>query len=112
MDQQRAWTGLTPEEIAERAAQQQISLPTLFPGAVYIEAARVQQGADGPLIFLRVRTSDGQLARATIAPAELEAALGLASGSARLAPKASTSAALVSPQDLYLLVEASRIRLA
>src|SRR5262249_7901821 len=83
----------------EDAVGRRLQLPGHFVQPVLVEAADPFDS----LVLLRVRTSEGQLREATISPDELDAALATA---------VPTTRQTVSPDEFFLLVESSRIRLA
>jgi superfamily II DNA or RNA helicase len=86
--------------VAVQAIGRLVHLPGYFSTAVTVEAA--EPVADG-IIFLRVRTSSGALDEIPVPAEVLQTAL-------RSAEQAAVRFA--SPQDLFLLVESARIRLA
>jgi superfamily II DNA or RNA helicase len=86
--------------LADQVAGRRLELPGYFTAPVVIEHAE----AEGPdILFLRVRTVAGTLDEVPVPAGLVEDALHLSSG---------TQARLVPPQDLFLRVESSRIRLA
>ena len=85
--------------LTEQALNRRISLPAYFAAPVLVEEAT----AEGDLCFLRVRTQAGRLEEVMVEAQELEAALAVASES---------PAAIVPPDDFFLLIESTRIRLA
>jgi superfamily II DNA or RNA helicase len=86
--------------LAEEAKGRRVELPGYFASSVTIEAAEVE-GEE--IVFLRVRTANGTLDEVPVTADVLDAALHTASaGPVRLA----------SADDFFLLIEASRIRLA
>src|SRR6266511_1895812 len=86
--------------VAEQALGRLVQLPGYFASAVTVEAAEPE---GDEIVFLRVRTSAGILDEVPIQVEVLEIAL-------RSAEQA--IARVASPQDLFLLAEAARIRLA
>ena len=86
--------------VAEQALGRLVQLPGYFASAVTVEAAEPE---GDEIVFLRVRTSAGILDEVPIQVEVLEIAL-------RSAEQA--IARVASPQDLFLLVESARIRLA
>jgi superfamily II DNA or RNA helicase len=92
-------TSIDPRNLADAAVGRQISLPGHFVGFVLVEAVDQLDG----LLVLRVRTAEGNLREAVVPPHELAAGLETA-----IPPKRET----VSADELFLLVESARIRLA
>src|SRR5262249_2812395 len=86
--------------IADEAKGRRVELQGYFASAVTVEAAEAE--ADG-IVFLRVRTAEGRLDEVPVPANVLEAALHAAEAAA---PK------IADPDDLFLLVESARIRLA
>jgi len=86
-------------EIADRAVNRRICLPGHFSSPVFVEAVVEQNG----LFFLRVRNQEGRLEEVTLDSKELQAVLDT------MPPK---QAAGVPPEELFLLIESARIRLA
>ncbi|MBY0308195.1 MAG: DEAD/DEAH box helicase, partial [Phycisphaerales bacterium] len=91
---------MSPQPAIAAAVGRSVRLPRHFTGRVTIEAV----DPFDEVLFLRVRRDNGELAEATVTPAELEAALADAGPGA--------AARLVPAQDLFLLVEDARIRLS
>jgi superfamily II DNA or RNA helicase len=87
------------DEMLTQAQGARVRLPGHFPAPILIESVREFAG----LLVLTVRTSSGELQEITIDPVELAAAMAEAAPSHR---------PLVSAEDLFLLVESARIRLA
>jgi superfamily II DNA or RNA helicase len=86
--------------LAERARGKRLELPGYFSTPITVEAAEPEGTGT---VFLRVRTTAGLLEEVPVAAAALERALASAE---TLAGRSAD------PADLFLLVEASRIRLA
>lgn len=86
-------------DLTRRMTGRRIVLPHLFATPVVVERAAME----GDLYFLLVRTPDGRLEEVPVRAADLERAL------AEAPPE---QAPVVSPRDLFLLVESHRIRYA
>src|SRR5436305_14345087 len=85
--------------LAQSSLGRRVDLPGFFTGPVTVEDAE----PEGDVVFLRVRTAAGTLDEVPIPSELLERALATGDGA---------SARLVPAQDLFLLAEATRIRLA
>jgi superfamily II DNA or RNA helicase len=85
--------------LAQNSVGRRVDLPGFFTGPVTVEDAE----PEGDVVFLRVRTAAGTLDELPIPSDVLEQALATTDGA---------SARLVPAQDLFLLAEAARIRLA
>jgi superfamily II DNA or RNA helicase len=85
--------------VAQKSVGRRVDLPGFFTGWVTVEAA----DPEGDVVFLRVRTAAGTLDEVPIPTHVLEQALATGDGA---------GARLVSANDLFLLTEAARIRLA
>jgi SNF2 family DNA or RNA helicase len=85
--------------LAQSSLGRRVDLPGFFTGPVTVEEAE----PEGDVVFLRVRTAAGTLDEIPIPSDVLERALATTDGA---------SARLVPAQDLFLLAEAARIRLA
>ena len=92
-------TTIDIQQIAIDAAGKRLALAGHFVQPVLVEAAEPFDA----LVLLRVRTLEGQLREAMVTPDELASALASASPETRQT---------VSPDQFFLLVESSRIRLA
>lgn len=86
--------------LAEESIGRRLHLPGYFATAVVVEAADVE-GED--ILFIRVRTAGGTLDEVPISAPELEKALHAAGGE---------RVRLVRHEDVFLLVESARVRLA
>ena len=90
---------MTPDQLAAEVVGKRLTLAGHFVQPVLIEDAQVMNG----LVPLRVRTGQGELRDAMVKPADLETAL------ATVVP---TTRRTVPAEDIFLLVESARIRLA
>ena len=88
----------SPVSLAKQVLKHRVSLPTLFSSPVFVEEA----SPEGDLLILRVRTESGRLEEVTVEATELETALAAAE----------EAIALIPADNLFLLIEAARIRLA
>jgi superfamily II DNA or RNA helicase len=88
-----------PASLAHSSLGRRVDLPGFFTGPVTVEDAE----PEGDVVFLRVRTAAGTLDEVPIPSDVLEQALATTDGA---------SARLLPAQDLFLLAEAARIRLA
>ncbi|MDQ6947139.1 MAG: hypothetical protein M3256_12940, partial [Actinomycetota bacterium] len=86
--------------LAGEARGRRLDLPGYFASTVTIEAAEVEGDA---IVFLRVRTAGGTLDEVPVPAEVLETAMNAAGAE---------PARLADPDDLFLLVESARIRLA
>ena len=85
--------------LAVRLRSRRISLLDYYPAPVTVERVEVE----GNMLFLQVRTHEGELKEIAIEPAEADRALSDAPRDAR---------PLVDANGLFLLIESSRIRLS
>jgi superfamily II DNA or RNA helicase len=86
-------------QLAQRSLGRRVSLPGFFAAPVTVEEAE----PEGDVVFLRVRTAAGTLDEIPIPSDLLEQALAV---------DGEVSTRIVPAQDLFLLTEATRIRLA
>src|SRR5579883_2074033 len=91
-------------DIAAGLVNRQIKLPKLFASPVYVDAATVENG----LIYLRMRTHDGELIEIPVPEDDLTSA----AESLNDRSTTTVSSGLVPPRELFLLIESARIRLA
>src|SRR4051812_27482924 len=86
--------------LAERAQGQRLDLPDFFSAPVLVEAATAQTD---DIVFLRVRTSASDIVEVPVAADVIERALRLTTD---------TDHRIAKPEDLFLRIESTRIRLA